>query len=105
RSPQASFRPARGVGPFFRVEPLGLEYVAATLVAHGHEPVIADLRFGTFAANLPASKCPDRRTLEFGIVHSGSRIFLSNGSHRGSLFRFFRSGASFIQVSSRSRLA
>ena len=36
-----------GVGPFFRVEPLGLEYVAAALVSHGHEPVIADMRFGT----------------------------------------------------------
>ncbi len=35
-----------GLGPFFRVEPLGLEYVAAALVARGHEPTIVDLRFG-----------------------------------------------------------
>jgi hopanoid C-3 methylase len=35
-----------GVGPFFRVEPLGLEYVAAALGAEGHEVRIADLRFG-----------------------------------------------------------
>jgi len=35
-----------GLGPFFRVEPLGLEYVAAALRARGHVPAIADLRFG-----------------------------------------------------------
>ena len=35
-----------GLGPFFRVEPLGLEYVGAALAAAGHEPAIADLRFG-----------------------------------------------------------
>ncbi|MGH9870283.1 MAG: B12-binding domain-containing radical SAM protein [Candidatus Polarisedimenticolia bacterium] len=35
-----------GLGPFFRVEPLGLEYVAAALEAAGHQPAIADLRFG-----------------------------------------------------------
>ncbi|HEV2063267.1 MAG TPA: radical SAM protein [Thermoanaerobaculia bacterium] len=34
-----------GLGPFFRVEPLGLEYVAAALSARGHEASIADLRF------------------------------------------------------------
>jgi radical SAM superfamily enzyme YgiQ (UPF0313 family) len=35
-----------GLGPFFRVEPLGLEYVAAALRERGHEPTIVDLRFG-----------------------------------------------------------
>jgi radical SAM superfamily enzyme YgiQ (UPF0313 family) len=35
-----------GLGPFFRVEPLGLEYVAAALAARGHSPAIVDLRFG-----------------------------------------------------------
>ncbi len=34
-----------GLGPFFRVEPLGLEYIGAALRALGHEPTIADLRF------------------------------------------------------------
>lgn len=34
-----------GLGPFFRVEPLGLEYVAAALLARGHHVEIADLRF------------------------------------------------------------
>ena len=33
-----------GLGPFFRVEPLGLEYVAAALISRGHEVTIADLR-------------------------------------------------------------
>jgi hopanoid C-3 methylase len=35
-----------GLGPFFRVEPLGLEYVAAALSGAGHESHIVDLRFG-----------------------------------------------------------
>ncbi len=35
-----------GLGPFFRVEPLGLEYIGAALRARGHRPAIADLRFG-----------------------------------------------------------
>ena len=34
-----------GLGPFFRVEPLGLEYIGAALRAIDHEPTIADLRF------------------------------------------------------------
>ena len=34
-----------GLGPFFRVEPLGLEYIGAALRARGHRPTIADLRF------------------------------------------------------------
>src|SRR5689334_20068072 len=41
-----------GLGPFFRVEPLGLEYVAAALVAAGHEPAIGDLRFRPGLATL-----------------------------------------------------
>jgi len=35
-----------GLGPFFRVEPLGLEYVAAALRADGFTPTIVDERFG-----------------------------------------------------------
>jgi hopanoid C-3 methylase len=34
-----------GLGPFFRVEPLGLEYVAAALRERGHEPTLVDMRF------------------------------------------------------------
>lgn len=33
-----------GLGPFFRVEPLGLEYLAAALIRDGHEVEIRDLR-------------------------------------------------------------
>ena len=39
-----------GLGPFFRVEPLGLEYVATELLAAGHAVTIADLRFRPGAA-------------------------------------------------------
>jgi radical SAM superfamily enzyme YgiQ (UPF0313 family) len=34
-----------GLGPFFRVEPLGLEYVAATLRSAGYEVALIDERF------------------------------------------------------------
>jgi radical SAM superfamily enzyme YgiQ (UPF0313 family) len=37
-----------GLGPFFRVEPLGLEYVAAALRERGHEPTLVDLRFSVW---------------------------------------------------------
>ncbi|MSM40992.1 MAG: radical SAM protein [Geobacter sp.] len=39
-----------GLGPFFRVEPLGLEYLGAALLARGHDVTIADLRFRPGAA-------------------------------------------------------
>jgi hopanoid C-3 methylase len=34
-----------GLGPFFRIEPLGMEYIAAALEARGHRTTVADLRF------------------------------------------------------------
>jgi radical SAM superfamily enzyme YgiQ (UPF0313 family) len=34
-----------GLGPFFRIEPLGMEYITAALEARGHRVAIADLRF------------------------------------------------------------
>jgi hopanoid C-3 methylase len=35
-----------GLGPFFRIEPLGMEYIAAALEARGHQVTLVDLRFG-----------------------------------------------------------
>ena len=35
-----------GLGPFFRIEPLGMEYIAAALQARDHVVSLADLRFG-----------------------------------------------------------
>ena len=34
-----------GLGPFFRIEPLGLEYIAAALEARSHRTTVVDLRF------------------------------------------------------------
>jgi hopanoid C-3 methylase len=46
-----------GLGPFFRIEPLGMEYVAAALEARGHQVRLADLRFAaSLAAQLRASR-------------------------------------------------
>ena len=35
-----------GLGPFFTIEPLGLEYIAAALEARGHRTTTVDLRYG-----------------------------------------------------------
>jgi hypothetical protein len=35
-----------GLGPFFRIEPLGLEYIPAALEARGHRTTTVDLRYG-----------------------------------------------------------
>jgi radical SAM superfamily enzyme YgiQ (UPF0313 family) len=35
-----------GLGPFFRIEPLGMEYIAAALEGRGHQVTLVDLRFG-----------------------------------------------------------
>src|SRR6476661_5765025 len=34
-----------GLAPFFQTEPLGLLYLAAALRPHGHEVMLADMRF------------------------------------------------------------
>jgi radical SAM superfamily enzyme YgiQ (UPF0313 family) len=34
-----------GLGPFFRIEPLGMEYIAAALERAGHRATVADLRY------------------------------------------------------------
>ena len=34
-----------GLGPFFRIEPLGMEYIAAALETRGHRVQLRDLRF------------------------------------------------------------
>jgi radical SAM superfamily enzyme YgiQ (UPF0313 family) len=50
-----------GLGPFFRIEPLGMEYIAAALQARGHHVTIADLRFGRSVEHY-------LRTLRPGVV-------------------------------------
>ncbi len=45
-----------GLGPFFRIEPLGMEYVAAALEARGHHVTLRDLQILAAVA-----RHPDRR--------------------------------------------
>jgi hopanoid C-3 methylase len=52
-----------GLGPFFRIEPLGMEYIAAALEARGHDVTLADLRFTS-----PIERCLDRRPDVIGIA-------------------------------------
>ena len=48
-----------GAAPFFRTEPLGLEYVAAALEARGHRATVVDLRFGGAVGRWLARCKPD----------------------------------------------
>jgi radical SAM superfamily enzyme YgiQ (UPF0313 family) len=48
-----------GLGPFFRIEPLGMEYVAAALERDGHEVTLRDLRFGRTLEHTVARTHPD----------------------------------------------
>ncbi|HMF97846.1 MAG TPA: radical SAM protein [Vicinamibacterales bacterium] len=45
-----------GLGPFFRIEPLGMEYIAAALEGLGHTVTLADLRFSRLAAQIRAAR-------------------------------------------------
>jgi radical SAM superfamily enzyme YgiQ (UPF0313 family) len=45
-----------GLGPFFRIEPLGMEYIAASLEAHGHHVTLADLRFCALERQLRSAR-------------------------------------------------
>jgi radical SAM superfamily enzyme YgiQ (UPF0313 family) len=57
-----------GLGPFFRVEPLGLEYVGAALQREGHEPTVVDLRFGRRASTWVRSSGP--RLVGISCMHA-----------------------------------
>jgi radical SAM superfamily enzyme YgiQ (UPF0313 family) len=48
-----------GLGPFFRIEPLGMEYIASALEARGHRVVLADLRFSASVESQMRSLRPD----------------------------------------------
>src|SRR4029077_8308963 len=41
-----------GLGPFFRIEPLGLEYIAAALELRWHRTTVADLRYRRYLDSL-----------------------------------------------------
>src|SRR5215210_7026903 len=48
-----------GLGPFFRIEPLGMEYIASALEARGHRVTLADLRFSKSLAQQIRTVRPD----------------------------------------------
>jgi radical SAM superfamily enzyme YgiQ (UPF0313 family) len=47
-----------GLGPFFRIEPLGMEYVGAALEGQGHRVALHDLRFSPPVERLMAAVRP-----------------------------------------------
>lgn len=57
-----------GLGPFFRIEPLGLEYIAAALEARSHRVALYDLRFSPPVATLVARVRP--RVIGVAAMHA-----------------------------------
>src|SRR5436190_22954104 len=57
-----------GLGPFFRIEPLGLEYIAAALEAKGHQATVVDLRFGRSLEHYMATTRP--RVVGIACMHA-----------------------------------
>lgn len=57
-----------GLGPFFCVEPLGLEYLGTALRSQGHQVTIADLRFRPGASTWIRRTRP--RVVGIGCLHS-----------------------------------
>jgi radical SAM superfamily enzyme YgiQ (UPF0313 family) len=47
-----------GLGPFFRIEPLGMEYIAAALEQAGHQVTLGDLRFSRSLVSLIRTSRP-----------------------------------------------
>jgi radical SAM superfamily enzyme YgiQ (UPF0313 family) len=92
-----------GLGPFFRVEPLGLEYVGAALRAAGHAVTAADLRFRPRSAAAWVRRTRPRvvglscaHALEFDRVLDAARevrraspgSFLVVGGHAAAAYPF-----------------
>ena len=57
-----------GLGPFFRIEPLGLEYIAAALERRGHRTTVVDLRFSRSLAYYPRAARP--RLVGIACMHA-----------------------------------
>ena len=89
-----------GLGPFFCVEPLGLEYIAAVLLKEGHQVTVADLRFRPGVATWLRRSRPRLvgisclHTLEFDRVLATARevrrlapeVFIIVGGHAAAAF-------------------
>ena len=63
-----------GLGPFFRIEPLGMEYIATALESEGHRVTLADLRFSPALARVMRDARPDqveRYVVDQNIVSFG----------------------------------
>lgn len=83
-----------GLGPFFRVEPLGLEYLAAALEREGHEVQIRDLRLtrtlGSWRPDWIGISCihtldvPETLALARRVKQRWPGVFVMVGGHAAS---------------------
>ena len=98
-----------GLGPFFRIEPLGMEYVAAALEARGHRATVVDLRYSrsldyylrTVRPGLVGIACmhaletDEVLTLAADVRRASPEAFVVVGGHSAAAYPspFFASGS------------
>jgi radical SAM superfamily enzyme YgiQ (UPF0313 family) len=89
-----------GLGPFFRIEPLGLEYIASALEARGHRVTVRDLRFSeplerVLAATRPslvgvacmhALEIDDVRAVVSRVRRAAAGAFVIVGGHSAAAY-------------------
>ena len=90
-----------GLAPFFQTEPLGLEYIAAAVRAHGHAVQVVDMRFersrvaailGLFRPQIVGIAClhildvPATLDLAGQIKACDKTIFVAVGGHAASAY-------------------
>lgn len=110
-----------GLGPFFRIEPLGLEYVGAALEAAGHRVTVRDLRFSRSVerclqtdrpglvgvACMHALEIDDTLALVARIRAASPDVFILLGGHAASAYprAFVNSGVNAICVDDGEQVA
>ena len=95
-----------GLGPFFRIEPLWMEYIARALTERSHDVDIADLRFTRpvehyLEHHRPGVVNPNRKTLRNDRSRSLAQAYFSRfltehivmltGAHRAQVLSRFQS--------------
>jgi radical SAM superfamily enzyme YgiQ (UPF0313 family) len=89
-----------GLGPFFRVEPLGMEYIGAALEAAGHRVTLRDLRFArpvehyvrtvrprlVGVACMHALEIDDARALAARVRRASPEVFILVGGHAAAAY-------------------
>jgi radical SAM superfamily enzyme YgiQ (UPF0313 family) len=109
-----------GLGPFFRIEPLGMEYIGAALLGRGHEVTLRDLRFSrsvehyirtvrprvVAVACMHALETDDALAVVRRVRHASKNAFILVGGHSAAAYPspFFQSDVDAVCVDDGERV-